>query len=263
MTRVHTGQLLLRGQAAEIRAQLSWCPGEQKQGAHGPTSVLLVCDSAWSARAQQCTGAAARLGAMVITLAPAPAQTAVAADTLGWLADHAAELGADPARLVLAGLGPGACRVAIGTGHAIAIGGWPPMSRLMLAYDEPFGTGSSDVHVWSALATPTVSSVTVFVPAEAPPLPSTFDLIGGGRPVRIPGLRDSCDRHDGLAAAFAADLADVESHPSGPRWQHSRRVTNGPLNRWASPRSIHRVGGGPHSTPGQHPGRARRAHRGR
>ncbi|MGI5230669.1 alpha/beta hydrolase [Actinoallomurus sp. CA-142502] len=62
---------------------------------------------------------------------PYPAVVRDAEATLGWAADHAAELGADPDRLVVAGAGPGAGPAA-GVALSARDDGWPPIVRQLL-----------------------------------------------------------------------------------------------------------------------------------
>jgi acetyl esterase len=68
-------------------------------------------------------------GAVVLSLEAATLAGAV--DALEWAADHAAELGADPAAVVVAGEGAGAGLAACVALHA-HLSGWPPVARQVL-----------------------------------------------------------------------------------------------------------------------------------
>ena len=52
-------------------------------------------------------------------------------EVAAWAADHAAELGADPARIVVAGHAAGA-RAAVGVALGACADGWPPIARQVL-----------------------------------------------------------------------------------------------------------------------------------
>jgi acetyl esterase len=80
-----------------------------------------------------CRGACADVGVVVLspTSRPAaPARRAALADALAavhWAADHAAELGADPSRLLLAGIGVGG-RLAAAVARQAREDGWPTVT---------------------------------------------------------------------------------------------------------------------------------------
>jgi acetyl esterase/lipase len=63
---------------------------------------------------------------------PRPAALADALAATHWAADHAAELGADPRRLLVGGAGPGAVLAAAVAAHA-RDEGWPPLAGQVLA----------------------------------------------------------------------------------------------------------------------------------
>jgi hypothetical protein len=116
--------ILLRPPAP--RARLHW-PRSPASPAGGPRPGLVVlftppCDGGLA-------GPLARaLDALVLATAAAHVVEAYAA--LAWAADHAVEIGADPARVAVVGHGPGAAlaeRVA-----ALAAGeGWPPLRAVV------------------------------------------------------------------------------------------------------------------------------------
>jgi acetyl esterase len=91
-----------------------------------------------------CRGLCAQAGLVVIAAGPRDGSHATGADadaTVAWAADHAAELGADPGWLVLAGEGIGA-----GIAAAVAAGardrGWPPIASHLLT-DLPSDPGQA------------------------------------------------------------------------------------------------------------------------
>ena len=90
--------------------------------------------------------------------------------TLDWAADHAAELGADPGRLAVAGRGAGAAAAAL---LALRAGetGWPRLARQVLVVDEHRQRSETVAASRAALARPR--------PRHARPAPAT--LVGPGR----------------------------------------------------------------------------------
>ena len=113
-------------------------------------------------------------------------------EVAAWAADHAAELGADPARLIVAGHGDGA-RIAV----AIALGardeGWPPLAHQVL-YAPRLGP-LPDVLDGLAPAT-IVSAGDDDGPAYA------ARLRGAGVPVGEFPAAGLCDGLEGLGAAM-------------------------------------------------------------
>jgi acetyl esterase len=77
-----------------------------------------------------------RVGAVVLTVSAAHAIEAHA--TLSWAADHAGELGADPDRLAVVGVGSGAA-LAERVVELATDEGWPPLRQVVLIWphDDP------------------------------------------------------------------------------------------------------------------------------
>jgi acetyl esterase len=77
-----------------------------------------------------------RVGAVVLAVRATHVPAAHAA--LTWAADHARELGADPGRLAVLGVGPAAA-LAERVAELAADEGWPPLRHVALlrAHDEP------------------------------------------------------------------------------------------------------------------------------
>ena len=110
--------LQLRGAPSHV----TWPPATYRPPA---LAVLLASDELEADPLRRALAVHARC--VVLSVDDPGAGTEVAA----WAADHAAELGADPARLIVAGHGDGA-RIAV----AIALGardeGWPPLAHHVL-----------------------------------------------------------------------------------------------------------------------------------
>lgn len=108
--------VLLRHPAPR-RVRLHWPP----PGAGRPGLVVLLTDGPVDG-----AGALADRLAAVVLAAPA-ADIGSAHAALSWAADHAAELGADPARLALAGPAEPVGRVA----RRVHDEGWPPLGAVV------------------------------------------------------------------------------------------------------------------------------------
>ncbi|MBF9128070.1 alpha/beta hydrolase [Plantactinospora sp. S1510] len=131
----------LRGPAGPLRARVHW--PVRRSG--GPAPALLVffhasgfvpgsVDSAEALCRELCS----RTGVVVLSASyrtapphPYPAGFHDAANTLEWAADHATEIDADPARLLVAGEGAGGNLAAAVALHA-RDRGWPSLTRQVL-----------------------------------------------------------------------------------------------------------------------------------
>jgi hypothetical protein len=116
-------ELHLRG---GVRARVTWPP---VTAADRPPLLVLVPPPGEHADPQLCRELAVRIPAVV--LAAAPGTFAAAREALEWGADHAAELGADPEQIVLAGDHRGATVVAALARHA-RDRGWPAVAHVVL-----------------------------------------------------------------------------------------------------------------------------------
>jgi acetyl esterase/lipase len=116
-------ELHLRG---GVRARVTWPPAT---AAARPPLLVLVPPRGERADADLCRELAVRIPAVV--LAAAPGTFGAAREALEWGADHAAELGADPDRIVLAGEHRGAPVVAALARHA-RDRGWPAIAHVVL-----------------------------------------------------------------------------------------------------------------------------------
>jgi hypothetical protein len=111
--------LRLRGRDGPLRARIDWPAGE-------PEALLVFIGD------DESTGRALGEALHAVTLCAACATHHDARGALEWTADHAAQLGADPARLVLAGAGPAAALAAAAAAAAGAHDRWPAIERLVL-----------------------------------------------------------------------------------------------------------------------------------
>jgi hypothetical protein len=114
--RVRTAAIRLRGGAGPIWARVHWPPDGRVR-----PPLLVLFGAATDARRL-----ALRDGVVVLAIA-AVDDLADARAAVGWAADHAAELDADPARLLVAGT-PRAAEVA----RLAADEGWPDLTLLEL-----------------------------------------------------------------------------------------------------------------------------------
>ena len=142
----HTAEVALRGPAPRRRARVHWpAPAD-----HAPTLVILFADPPPREPGDTLVRQLVEdCGAVVLEAVAAHAVEAHA--IVAWAADHAAELGADPSRLILVGEGAGAApaeRVA-----ELALDeGWPPLRHVALLW--PHGDRAATLHeLFSALRT--------------------------------------------------------------------------------------------------------------
>lgn len=142
----------LRGPAPRGPARVHW--PRPAAGGRGPALVVAFAspstlDGALVERVLERVGAVV-LAVSVLTVTAA--QLAAAHTTLAWAADHARELGADPDRLAVLGVGPAAA-LAERVAELAADEGWPPLRHVALlrAHDEP---GAALDRLAAALARP-------------------------------------------------------------------------------------------------------------
>ena len=129
----HVADLRLRARGGPFSVRVHW-PAGTALGSPPPAIVVLANPGGASAidpaddflARQLC----AVLGAVALT-APVAANPQCDAETLEWAADHAAELGADAARLALAGRGTAATAATAVAERALECG-WPPVAHLIL-----------------------------------------------------------------------------------------------------------------------------------
>ena len=124
-----TAHVALRDLAPPGRARVHW----PVSGAEPPAGALVVL---FSPDDELVDGLVARLGAVVLT-APA-AHAAEAYAVVSWAADHAAELGADAARMAVVGDRSGAA-LAERVAELTLTEGWPPLRHVALIWphDDP------------------------------------------------------------------------------------------------------------------------------
>jgi acetyl esterase/lipase len=174
----------LRGRAAPLATRVYWpspCPADRPAsdpaGRRPPLVVLFPGTSAADAeRADALSrGICSSTGVIVLALLGSAGEAIVLQDgrtALAWAADHAAELGADERRLVVAGRGDGAVLAAAVALDARAQG-WPDVARQVLICPTParsVGTDTDpdagldadrDAGPWAAIAVPRPTPATV------------------------------------------------------------------------------------------------------
>ena len=122
-TTVRSAAVQLRGSTGPIWARVYWPP------AGGPTPPLLVFFPGAGDPDAECRQLCLR-GGLVILAGPVSTQydeaVADAKAIVGWAADHALDLEADPARLLITGTGDGTA-VAAAVTRIAADEGWPEL----------------------------------------------------------------------------------------------------------------------------------------
>jgi alpha/beta hydrolase family protein len=139
----------LRGRAGPLRARAYW-PAPPLGPTEVPPLLVLFPRSAGiggGAVEGLGRGLCSSVGVVVLAVGyrpPSPGSLGAALEdattATHWAADHAAELGADPGRLVVAGEGVGADLAATVARHA-RDEGWPPILRQVLAHPR-LGSGT-------------------------------------------------------------------------------------------------------------------------
>ena len=208
-----TGQLLLRAPDGDLQAELTWPAARGSQpGRQPPPAAALVLTEDPQAGAVAVAQAAARAGVLVITSAATWQLPDSSEYLLGWLADHANDLGADTSRLLLAGLGTAAPAAAAVARRASTLG-WPQVSRLLIIL--PDGAEGLRAEPGAAPdATAPFGPVTAILSASAAIPAGLQALAAAGVPLRIRRIPASADPWRCAAAAVAADLADLADLPA-------------------------------------------------
>ena len=120
MSRHRIADLQLRGSTSPLPVRVYW-PG---QATAQPVPLLVFCIVGAGAAAEEtCRSLSEDLGLLVLAVRCA-ADADDGMTVLEWAAEHAAELGADPARLVVAGQGAGGA-VATAVISQAQAAGWP------------------------------------------------------------------------------------------------------------------------------------------
>ena len=125
MSRHRIADLQLRGNTSALPVRVYW-PG---QATSQPVPLLVFCIVGAGAGAQAeelCRSLSQEAGLLVLAV-PCPAGAQDAKTVLEWAAEHAAELGADPGRLLVAGQGAGGA-VATAVVAAARAAGWPEVA---------------------------------------------------------------------------------------------------------------------------------------
>jgi hypothetical protein len=134
----HVADVILRGPSRRLRARVQW---PLVAPASSPAAVVLLRREGAPGSAVDLVTAVAALVADSVVLSVSVASTAEAVATVEWVADHAAELGADPDRLVLVADGP-AADLAVAVAEHARDAAWPLISQVVLVH--PGGGGPAD-----------------------------------------------------------------------------------------------------------------------
>jgi acetyl esterase/lipase len=119
--------LSLRASGRFVRPRVMWPPDAPDDS---PVAVFLCGgDPCTDVAEAVCAGLCTEAGFVVLAV-PTP-DLDVATTTFEWTADHATELGADPGRLHVAGMGRGG-RLAAAVAMHVRDSGWPPLTRQVL-----------------------------------------------------------------------------------------------------------------------------------
>jgi hypothetical protein len=207
-----TAELRLRSRTGPLQAHVAWPePGDR------PPALLVFFSDPGDDAGGLCRAFCTQAGVVVLSAPPRfgpaePASTAFddAAAVLGWAADHAEELDADPGRLVVCGERAGAALAAAVTLHA-RDQWWPAIARQVLIHPE--------LDAWRA-SVAYASSLRTAPLAGAAPATVVCGEAGsdGGRAfatrLREAGVEVDELRHDGavsalLLARLACSLRDV------------------------------------------------------
>ncbi len=121
----------LRGNTSPVPVRVYW-PG---QPAWHRVPLLVFCIVGAGAEAA-CRTLSEDAGLVVLAVRCDPAGPHDGLNVLDWAADHAAELGADPARLLIGGEGAGAA-VAAAVARQAQARRWPPVARQVLVNTSP------------------------------------------------------------------------------------------------------------------------------
>ena len=127
MSRNRIADLQLRGSTSPLPVRVYW-PG---QVASQPVPLLVFCmvgagAGAGTGAEETCRGLSQDRGLLVLAVS-CPAGARDAMTVLEWAAEHAAELGADPGRLLIAGQGAGGAVATEAAAQARAAG-WPQVA---------------------------------------------------------------------------------------------------------------------------------------
>jgi acetyl esterase/lipase len=203
--RLHrAAELRLRSRTGPLQACVAW-----PAPADVPPPLLVFFPDPGDDATSLCR-ALCRLAGVVVLAAPPrsgpaePASTAFddAAAVLGWAADHAEELDADPGRLIVGGERAGAALAAAVALHA-RDQWWPAISRQVLIHPE--------LDVWRASVAYASSLRTASV-AGAPPATVVSGSVDGGRALaarlREAGVDvEELEHVDGIGAPMLAAVA--------------------------------------------------------
>jgi acetyl esterase len=124
MSRNRTADLQLRGSTSPLPVRVYW-PGQMTSQ---PAPVLVFCMAGTGAEAT-CRDLSENRGLIVLAVSCGPADPRPGTQVVEWAAEHAAELGGDPGRLLVGGQGAGSA-VAAAVASQVRAAGWPAVTLL-------------------------------------------------------------------------------------------------------------------------------------
>ena len=177
--RDRSADLRLRGNTRPLSVRVYWPGHGQPTARRAPLLVFCIVGAGGGGAETTCRALSSDAGLVVLSVAceaPDPPRDGIT--VLEWAAEHAAELEADPRRLLVAGEGTGAT---VAAAVAVAAGerGWPVISRQVLIDPAPAswpaGTGA-------AVAGAAVAPATVILRCAAADLGQALRRSLGGSP---------------------------------------------------------------------------------
>jgi acetyl esterase len=123
MSRNRIADLQLRGSTSALPVRVYW-PG---QVTSQPAPLLVFCIVGAGAGTEETCRNLSEDHGLVVLAVPCSAGVHDGMTVLEWAAEHAAELGADPGRLLVAGIGAGS-RVAAAVESQARAAGWPAVA---------------------------------------------------------------------------------------------------------------------------------------
>ena len=141
MSRNRIADLQLRGNTSPLPVRVYW----PAQVASQPVPLLVFCvaGAGAGARAEVVCRSLSEEGDLVVLSVICAAGTPDGTTVLEWAAEHAAELGGNPGRLMIAGQGAGGA-VAAAVAAQARVRGWPPVTDLPEAVQRSLSAGSDE-----------------------------------------------------------------------------------------------------------------------
>jgi acetyl esterase len=204
--------LQLRGRRGPLRTRVHWPPSA---GGSASLPLLVFLPAGRDDGLESTVSVLAGVVVLAVTdtrltRLPEPAALVEATTATQWAADHAAELGADPGRVLVGGEGRGAWLAA-----AVALqardDGWPTLARQLLVVPAAPGSraGSAAAGLVSPRRTPSLAGVAPAIVLTVGDGPRGVDARRYVSRLRDAGVGVDDLRHPGPAAGVAPRLASA------------------------------------------------------